>query len=397
MASSKNGEGVTLFSPYKMGKFNLSHRVVLAPMTRCRAINGIPNQALVEYYTQRSTPGGFLISEGTLISPTAAGFPHCPGIYTKEHVEGWKKVVDAVHAQGAVIFCQLWHVGRASHTVYQPGGAAPISSTNKPISKRWRILMPDGSHAAYPAPRALARHEIPQIIQHYRWAAVNAIEAGFDGVEIHSAHGYLIDQFLKDGINDRIDEYGGSLSNRCRFLLQVVRSVATAIGADRVAVRISPAIDHLDASDSNPLALGLAVVENLNKLQAELHSQLTYLHVTQPRYVAYGQTEAGGHVSEEEATELVRKLRRAYQGFFMSSGGFTRQLGMEAVAQGDADLVSYGRLFISNPDLVERFKVNAPLTRYIRKTFYTQDPVVGYTDYPFLGQESGARKALARL
>lgn len=393
MASSKN----TLFSPYKLGKFNLSHRVVLAPMTRCRAINGIPNEALMEYYTQRSTHGGFLITEGTLISPTAPGFPHCPGIYTKEQVEAWKKVVDAVHAKGAVIFCQLWHVGRASHTVYQPGGDAPISSTNKPISKRWRILMPNGSYGVYPAPRALARHEIPQIVEHYRQAAVNAIQAGFDGVEIHGAHGYLIDQFLKDGINDRLDEYNGSLSNRCRFLLQVVHSVATTIGADRVAVRISPAIDHLDASDSNPLALGLALVQTLNKLQAELHSQLAYLHVTQPRYVAYGQTEGGGHVSEEEASELLRKLRRAYEGSFMSSGGFTRELGMEAVASGDADLVSYGRLFISNPDLVERLRVNAPLSRYVRKTFYTQDPVVGFTDYPFLGQESGGNKVLARL
>ncbi|XP_057537874.1 12-oxophytodienoate reductase 3-like [Amaranthus tricolor] len=387
----------TLFSPYKLAKFSLSHRVVLAPMTRCRAINNIPNEALTKYYVQRSTPGGFLITEGTLISPTAPGFPHCPGIYTNEQVEAWKKVVNAVHAKGAVIFCQLWHVGRASHTVYQPRGEAPISSVNKPISDRWRILMPDGTTERYPVPRALASHEIPDIVEHYRQAAVNAIRAGFDGVEIHGAHGYLIDQFLKDGINDRTDEYGGSLTNCCRFLVQVVRAVATAIGADRVAVRISPAIDHLDASDSNPLALGLTVVKSLNKLQIDLNSQLTYLHVTQPRYVAYGQTELTRQGSEEEEARLIRTLRKAYQGSFMSSGGYTRELGMEAVAQGDADLVSYGRLFISNPDLVERFKVNAPLTKYVRKTFYTQDPVVGYTDYPFLGNDNVDSKVLARL
>lgn len=386
----------TLFSPYKMGKFNLSHRVVLAPMTRCRAINGIPNHALVNYYTQRSTPGGFLITEGTTISPSAPGFPHVPGIYTEEQVEAWKKVVDAVHLKGGIIFCQLWHVGRASHPVYQPGGAAPISSTSKPISNRWRILMPDGSHAMYPKPRPLETLEIQQVVENYRQAAVNAIRAGFDGIEIHGAHGYLIDQFLKDGINDRTDEYGGSINNRCRFLMQVIQAVVSAIGADRVGFRMSPAIDHLDAMDSDPHNLGLAVIERLNRLQSNIGSKLTYLHVTQPRYTAYGQTESGRQGTEEEEAELMRTWRRAYEGTFMCSGGFTRELGIEAVAQNDADLVSLGRLFISNPDLVMRLKLNAPLNKYIRKTFYTQDPVVGYTDYPFLSNTKENR-ALSRL
>ncbi|KHG19112.1 12-oxophytodienoate reductase 3 [Gossypium arboreum] len=407
----------TLFSPYKMGKFNLSHRhvpprsprilyirgkygraiwVVLAPMTRCRALNGIPRPALAEYYTQRSTPDGFLITEGTLISDTGAGFPHVPGIYNEEQVEAWKMIVDAVHAKGGIIFCQLWHVGRASHTVYQPGGVAPISSTNKPISKRWRILMPDGSYGIYPKPRPLETSEIQEVVEHYRKAALNAIRAGFDGIEIHGAHGYLIDQFLKDGINDRTDEYGGSLANRCKFLMQIVQAVASAIGIDRVAVRMSPAIDHLDATDSNPLNLGLAVIERLNKLQLQLGSKLAYLHVTQPRYHAYGQTESGKHGNEDEEAYLLRALKRTYHGTFMCSGGFNRELGMQAVAEGDADLVSYGRLFISNPDLVFRLKVNAPLNRYIRKTFYTHDPVVGYTDYPFLNEEKG-RQVLSRL
>lgn len=369
----------------------------MAPMTRCRAINSIPQPAMAEYYVQRATQGGFLITEGTMISPTAAGFPHVPGIFTDEQVEAWKKIVDAVHAKGAIIFCQLWHVGRASHQVYQPGGSAPISSTNKPISKRWRILMPDASHEIYPKPRAIAVHEIAEVVEHYRHSALNAIKAGFDGIEIHGAHGYLIDQFLKDGINDRKDEYGGSLANRCKFIMQVVNAVVEAIGAERVGVRISPAIDHLDAKDSDPLTLGLAVIERLNKLQQDHGSRLTYLHMTQPRYTAYGQTESGRHGSEEEEAQLMRTCRRAYQGTFICSGGYTRQLGIEAVAEGDADLVSYGRLFISNPDLVLRLKLNAPLTRYVRATFYTHDPVVGYTDYPFLNKEIAGSHLPSRL
>ncbi|KAM6583616.1 hypothetical protein CsatB_010618 [Cannabis sativa] len=389
MAEITSPERITLFSPYKMANFNLSHRVVLAPMTRCRALNGIPGPALAEYYTQRSTQGGFLITEGTLVSNTAAGFPHVPGIYKEEQVEAWKKIVDAVHSKGSIIFCQLWHVGRASHQVYQPSGGSPISSTNKPISNRWRILLPDGSYGTYPKPRALETYEIRDVVEDYRRAAINAIRAGFDGIEIHGAHGYLLDQFLKDGINDRTDEYGGSIDNRCKFIIQVVEAVVSAIGASRVGVRISPAIDHLDAMDSDPLGLGLAVVERLNKLQLKQRSQLTYLHVTQPRYTAYGQTESGRPGSDEEEAHLIRTLRKNYEGTFMCSGGFTRELGMQALADGDADLVSYGRLFISNPDLVLRFKLNAPLTKYNRKTFYTQDPVVGYTDYPFLSNASG--------
>ncbi|KAG4970232.1 hypothetical protein JHK85_036653 [Glycine max] len=344
-----------------MGKFNLSHRVVLAPMTRCRALNGTPLAAHAEYYAQRSTPGGFLITEGTLISPTSSGFPHVPGIYSDEQVEAWRNVVDAVHANGSFIFCQLWHVGRASHPVYQPGGALPSSSTSKPISDKWKILMPDGSHGIYPEPRALTTSEISEIVHHYRQAAINAIRAGFDGIEIHGAHGYLIDQFLKDAINDRTDEYGGPLENRCRFLMEVVEAVVSAIGAERVAIRISPAIDFNDAFDSDPLGLGLAVIERLNNLQKQVGTKLAYLHVTQPRFTLLAQTES---VSEKEEAHFMQKWREAYEGTFMCSGAFTRDSGMEAVAEGHADLVSYGRLFISNPDLVLRLKLNAPLTNH---------------------------------
>ncbi|XP_030551942.1 12-oxophytodienoate reductase 3-like [Rhodamnia argentea] len=379
---------VNLFTPCQVGKFDLSHRVVLAPLTRCRAIKEIPLPAHAEYYAQRSTKGGFLITEGTLISNTAAGFPGTPGIYTEEQVEAWKKAVDAVHSKGGIIFCQLWHVGRATNHVYQPGGGAPISSTNRSISDKWRIIMPDRTLDVPHKPRALQTHEVWQVIEQYRRAAENAIRAGFDGVEVHGAHGYLIDQFLKDSINDRIDEFGGSIENRCRFLMEIVKVVAGEVGIDRVGVRISPAIDHMDATDSDPLGLGLAVIERLNKFQNKIGSKLAYLHVTQPRFVAHG-TKNYTEEEEDEEARLMRTWRRAYQGTFMSSGSFTRELGMKALADGDADLISYGRLFISNPDLVHRFKADAPLNGYNRETFYTQDPVVGYLDYPFLDQENG--------
>ncbi|XP_051132000.1 12-oxophytodienoate reductase 3 isoform X2 [Andrographis paniculata] len=384
---AEDGSTPSLFSPYKMGKFNLSHRVVLAPMTRCRALNGIPNSALVEHYTQRATDGGFLITEGTIISPTGAG----------EQVEAWKKVVDAVHAKGSVIFCQLWHVGRASHPALQPRGIAPFSCTDKPISKRWRVLLPNGIYGVYPQPRKLETDEIPQLVEDYRQAAANAIEAGFDGVEIHGAHGYLIDQFLKDGINAMTGEYGGSLGNRCKFIMDVVRAVVAAVGADRVGVRISPAIDHLNALDTDPLSLGLAVIQRLNKLQTDCGCKLTYLHMTQPRYTAYGQTESGQTGSAEEEAQYMKAWRRAYQGTFICSGGFKRENGIEAVANGEADLVAYGRLFISNPDLPVRLKLNRPLNKYVRATFYTHDPVVGYTDYPFLKDDDKNSAPVSRL
>ncbi|XP_048426448.1 12-oxophytodienoate reductase 3-like [Pyrus x bretschneideri] len=335
---SLGGSSVTLFSPYKMGKFSVvdikiseffvftsvSHRVVMAPLTRCRALKGLPQPALAEYYVQR--------------------MPSVPGIYNDEQVEAWKKVVDAVHAKGAVIFCQLWHVGRASHEVYQPGGGLPISSTNNPISKRWNVLLPDGSHGTYPKPRALETQEIPQVVEHFRQGALNTIRAGFDGVEIHGAHGYIIDQFLKDGINDRTDEYGGSLENQCKFLIQIVQAVVAAIGADRVGVRISAAIDHLDAIDSKPLILGLAVIERLNRLQQNWGSKLAYLQVTQPRYSAHAQAEASKLSNDEEEAVFMRTLRNSYHGTFIASGGFTRELAMQAIASGNADLVSYAFL-----------------------------------------------------
>lgn len=378
----------SLFSPCKMGKFHLSHRVVLAPLTRCRALNGMPTAAMEEYYAQRATNGGLLITEATTISPAAAGFPHVPGIFKEEQVAAWKKVVDAVHAKGSIIFCQLWHVGRASHPALQPDGIAPISCTDKPISERWKVQLPDGSSQIYPKPRKLETYEVPELVQQFRQAAMNASLAGFDGVEIHGAHGYLLDQFMKDSVNEMSDEYGGSLHNRIKLTMQVVQALVSALGADRVALRISPLIDHLDAMDSDPLGLGLAVITGINELQTQCGAKLAYLDVTQPRLSEYTLKETGRsgdlNWSVDDMAQLMRTWRRAYEGTFLSSGGFTRELGIQAVAEGDVDLVAYGRAFISNPDLVRRLELNAPLNEYVRATFYTHDPVVGYTDYPFL-------------
>ncbi|XP_056166529.1 12-oxophytodienoate reductase 7-like [Syzygium oleosum] len=254
---------------------------------RCRALNGVPQPALAEYYRQRSTEGGLLITEATTISQEGIGFPHVPGIYTEEQIEAWRKVVDAVHAKGGLIFCQLWHAGRASHKIYQPGGGAPISSTNRSISENWKVFMLDGTQDNFSKPRALDTCEIPKVVEQFRQAAINSIRADFDGIELHAAHGYLIDQFLKDAINNRTDEYGSSVENRCRFLMEIVRAGVAAIGNDRVAIRISPISNYIDAMDSDLLNLGLMVIEQLNTFQADMGLKLAYLHVTQLRVMPY--------------------------------------------------------------------------------------------------------------
>ncbi|KAL9274348.1 12-oxophytodienoate reductase 3-like protein [Drosera capensis] len=269
-------------------------------------------------------------------------------------------------------------ISGAEIIAYQHGGACPISSTNKPISEKWKILLPDGSYSHYSQPRALATEEVQQIIEEFRQAAVNAVRAGFDGIEVHGAYGYIIDQFLKDGINDRTDEYGGSLENRCKFLMQVMHSVIDAIGIDRVSLKISPTIHTYDAVDSDPLGLGLAIVERLNKLQEMQGGKLSYLHMQA------GSFKRG--ISEEEAT-LLRKLSDAYHGTFMLAGGFTKELGSKALARGDAHLIAYGRLFIANPDLVRRFEIDAPLNGCDYSTLYSHNLVVGFTDYPFLDDD----------
>ncbi|OMO83364.1 hypothetical protein CCACVL1_11413 [Corchorus capsularis] len=359
---------IPLLTPHKMGNFSLSHRVVLAPLSRLRSYNFVAQPHAILYYSQRTTNGGFLIGEASGISETAQGYPNTPGIWTKEHVEAWKPIVHAVHEKGGIFFCQLWHAGRASDHAFQPNGQPPISCTDKPILAKTHI---DGSTPAdFPTPRRLTIDEIPQVVDYFRKAARNAMEAGFDGVEIHGANGYLIDQFLKDQVNDRTDEYGGSLENRCRFPLQVVKAVADEIGADRVGIRLSPFANYNDCSDSNPEALGLYMVESLNKYG------ILYCHMIEPRMIT--------QFESQKTKDSLLPMRKAFKGTFIVAGGYNREEGNEVVANDSADLVAFGRLFLANPDLPRRFQLNAVLNKYDRSTFYTHDSVVGYTDYPFL-------------
>ncbi|CAI9266336.1 unnamed protein product [Lactuca saligna] len=354
---------IPLLAPYKMGKFNLSHRIVLAPLTRQRSYGNVPQPHAILYYSQRATEGGLLITEATGVSDTAQGYSETPGIWTKEQVEAWKPIVNAVHEKGGVIFCQIWHVGRVSNYGFQPNGQAPISSTDKGIT-------PNLAGGDWSPPRRLQSNEIPTLVNDFRLAARNAIDAGFDGVEIHGANGYIIDQFLKDQVNDRTDEYGGTLENRCRFALEIVEAVANEIGGDRVGIRLSTFANYMECEDSNPEALGLYMANALNKYE------ILYLHVIEPRMVEVD--------TLYETPHSTLPMRKAFKGTFISAGGYKRDDGINAVADGKADLVAFGRLFLANPDLPKRFEIGAGLNKYDRNTFYTQDPKVGYTDYPFL-------------
>ncbi|KAA8538708.1 hypothetical protein F0562_028311 [Nyssa sinensis] len=289
-----------------------------------------------------------------------------PGIWTKEQTEAWKPIVDAVHEKGGIFFCQLWHAGRVSD--YQPNVEPPVSCTDKPIKNDFYI---DGSGGAnFSPPRRLTVEEIFQVVNDFRNAAKNAIEAGFDGVEIHGANGYLLDQFMKDQVNDRTDEYGGSQEKRCRFPLEVVKAVAEEIGAHKAGVRLSPFADYNDCKDSNPDALGVYLAESLNKYG------ILYCHVIEPRMIT--------QFEKNDTKNSVLPMREAFKGTFIVAGGYTRDDGNEIIASGGADLVAFGRLFLANPDLPNRFQLNALLNKYDRRTFYTSDPVLGYTDYPFL-------------
>jgi len=359
---------IPLLTPYQLGNFKLSHRIVLAPLTRQRSYNNVPQPHAILYYSQRTTKGGLLIAEATGVSDTAQGFQHTPGIWTKEQVEAWKPIVDAVHAKGGIFFCQIWHVGRASNRGFQPNGQAPISSSGKPLCPQLRRNGIDV--ADFSPPRCLTTDEIPEIVQHFRLAARNAIEAGFDGVEIHGAHGYLIDQFMKDQVNDRTDKYGGSLENRCRFPLEIVEAISNEIGPDRVGIRLSPFANYMESGDSDPEALGLFMTESLNKYG------ILYCHMLEPRMKTVGE--------KSEVPHSLVPMRKAFKGTFISAGGFDREDGNKVVAEKRTDLVAYGRWFLANPDLPKRFELDAPLNKYNRDTFYTFDPVVGYTDYPFL-------------
>ncbi|XP_078148456.1 putative 12-oxophytodienoate reductase 11 [Carex rostrata] len=358
---------IPLFKPYKMGPFELSHRIVLAPLTRQRSFSSVPQPHAILYYSQRTTPGGLLISEATDISDTALGFLDGPGIWTKEQVEAWKPIVNAVHAKGGIFFCQIVHCGRVSKYQFQPNGQAPISSTDKPLAPQ---KLANGDLIEDLPPRRLETDEIPKIVNDFRLAAQNAIEAGFDGVEIHGAHGVLIEQFLKDEVNDRTDQYGGSLENRCRFALEIVESVSKEIGPERVGIRLSPFANYQQSGDSNPEALGLYMVNALNKFD------ILYCHMVEPRMIQL--------FEKAETPHSLLPMRKAFNGTFIVAGGYDREEGNKAVSSDYTDLVAYGRIFLANPDLPKRFELDAPLNKYNRSTFCIPDPVVGYTDYPFI-------------
>ncbi|XP_074308450.1 putative 12-oxophytodienoate reductase 11 [Silene latifolia] len=363
-----NSAAIPLLTPYQMGNFHLSHRVVLAPLGRLRSYGFVAQPHAILYYSQRATDGGFLISEAGGVSDTAQGYPSTPGIWTKDQVHAWKPIVDAVHAKGAIFFCQIWHGGRASNQDFQPNGQAPISCTNKSITPQ--LQSNDTDVKQFSTPRRLTKDEIPSVVNDFRLAARNAIEAGFDGVEIHGAHGYLIDQFMKDQVNDRTDEYGGSLENRCRFALEVVEAVVNEVGADRVGFRISPYANYMESGDSNPEALALYMAKSLS------NRGILYCHAVEPRMVTF--------VKKSECPHNLLPMRKAFNGTFIVAGGYDRQEGNRVIAEGYTDLVAYGRVFLANPDLPRRFELDAPLNKYNRETFYIPDPVVGYTDYPFL-------------
>ncbi|HAJ71062.1 MAG TPA: alkene reductase [Methylophilaceae bacterium] len=353
-----------LFSPIKLGSIDLKNRIVMAPLTRNRAgEGGVPQSMNVTYYEQRAT-AGLIVTEATPISAMAHGYPALPGIYTDAQVAGWKKVTDAVHAQGGKIVIQLWHVGRISHPSLLPNNAQPVApSAIKPAGQAFTYQ----GLQDYVVPRALVVDEIPTIIQDYVHATQCAIAAGFDGVEIHAANGYLLDQFLRDGSNHRTDQYGGSIENRSRFLLEVVQAVVRVIGADRVGVRLSPVNPFNDMKDSQPQVLFNAVAQSLNAFD------LAYLHAVE------GGIHGGG---ESDPFDFIA-FRKLFKNAYMANLGYDKLRGNTAIASGHADVVAYGVPFIANPDLVARFAKDAPLNEADSTTFYGGSEK-GYTDYPTL-------------
>ena len=355
-----------LFTPIRLGAIAAPHRILMAPLTRCRAEAGnVPGDLIAEYYGQRAS-AGVIISEATSVSPRGFGYPNTPGIFTPEQVAGWRKTTSAVHAAGGRILCQLWHVGRISHASYQPQGASPVAPSA--IAARGKVFT-GAAMDDFPTPRALELSEIPSIVAEYVHGARCAKDAGFDGVEIHNANGYLLDQFLRDGTNRRSDRYGGSVQNRARLSLEVTEAVAGVWGSDRVGIRLSPGGVFNDMRDSDP-------VHTFGYLLKELAAlKLAYAHVTQvtAQDIAHGAKDGVG----------PRELRPFYTGNLVSAGGFTAETGNQALREGWADAIAFGVPFLANPDLPERFRRSAPLNAPDESTFYASGPK-GYSDYPAL-------------
>ncbi|WP_434576284.1 alkene reductase [Pseudomonas sp. Z3-6] len=359
-----------LFTPYTLGNLTLSNRVVLAPLTRNRAGQGfVPSEFAATYYSQRSS-AGLLISEASQISRQGQGYQDTPGIYTPAQIDGWRKVTEAVHAEGGRIFLQLWHVGRVSHVDLQENGAAPVApSALRPATK----VFVNNRFEDVCEPRALDIDELPGIVNDFRQAAANAIAAGFDGVEIHGANGYLLDQFLKDGANVRTDAYGGSIENRARLLLEVTAAVVEEIGAERTGLRISPVSPANGVSSSAPQAQFDYLVDQLNALD------IVYLHVVE------GATGGPRDVAPFDFGSLRQRFRNTY----IANNGYDLDLATARLVEDQADLIAFGRPFIGNPDLVERLKTGSPLSAFNPATLYGGG-AAGYIDYPTLA-ESCAR------
>jgi len=352
----------TLFEPYVLGSLTLSNRIVMAPLTRNRAGGGfVPGDLAAEYYAQRAS-AGLIISEATQISQQGQGYQDTPGIYTQAQIDGWRKVTDAVHAKGGHIFLQLWHVGRVSHVDLQPKGLAPVAPSAVRAQTKTFV---NNSFVEVSEPRALELGEIAGIVDDFRRGAANAIAAGFDGVEVHGANGYLLDQFSKDGANTRTDAYGGSIENRARLTLEVTAAVAEEVGANRTGIRISPVSPANGVSATDPQAQFNYIVEKLDELG------IAYLHVVEgatggPRDIASFDFEA---------------LRRKFKNTYLANNGYDLDLATARLKQGLADLFAFGRPFIANPDLVERLKIGAPLASLNPAALYGGGSA-GYTDYP---------------
>jgi N-ethylmaleimide reductase len=364
----------SLFDALQVGRWRLPNRIVMAPLTRNRAPDAIPTPLMAEYYAQRAS-AGLLISEATAISQQGQGYAHVPGLYSTEQLDGWRRVTDAVHKRGGRIVCQLWHVGRISHVDLQPEHQAPVAPSAITAKTTTFLIYPDGTGKFVPVsePRELDASEIPGLVHDFRHAARFAVaSAGFDGVELHGANGYLIDQFLKTGTNKRSDDYGGPIENRARFLLEVMRTIVEEIGGDRVGLRLAPVTPANDIDDEDPQRLFDYVMRELAPLK------LAYIHVVEG--ATSGPREVQGRPFD------YRAMRWAYrdaggEGAWMVNNGYDRGMAESAIESGDADLVAFGRPYISNPDLVERFRSNTQLADSHRATYYGGG-AQGYTDYP---------------
>lgn len=356
-----------LLTPIRVGRYKLRNRVVMAPLTRRRATNDhVPTDIMKIYYEQRAS-AGLIIAEATNISLQANGYMNSPGIYSHEQVEAWQPITEAVHNKGGLIFLQLWHVGRVSHPLLQPNGQLPVSASA--IRAIGSQKTPQGQKKMV-TPRALDTTEIPGIIDDFRNAAKNAIKAGFDGVEIHGANGYLLDQFLHDGSNVRTDKYGGSMENRARLTLEVTEACCESIGRDRVGIRLSPSGIYKDMFDSNPVELYEYVISKLSEYQ------IAYLHLLEPMVALEPEEKYKKYLKE-----LTPHFRKFYKGTLITNCDFDFESGNNIIDNGHADLVAFGKLFISNPDLIERFSIGAPLNPWDSDTFYYGGKK-GYIDYP---------------